>query len=322
MKNQKTVPIFFSCDDKYVPFLSVALTSMIENASKEFFYHIYVLHSKSISEKNQAKIIASHKEKNLKIEFVDITEYVVKISEKLHTRDYYSKSTYYRLFIPNLYPQYDKVLYLDSDIVICGDVSELYNVDLGDNLVGAITDGAILQVKVFQDYVEERVGVEKYEHYFNAGILLMNTKRLREIDFEDLFIDLLTMVTFNIAQDQDYLNAICRGRVTYIDETWDQMPIHFKDYGTAKPKLVHFNLSFKPWHIDGVPYGDIFWDYAKKCSFYDEIKEIKANYSTDLQKFSEEETVNLMKTANAQALEKEQNAIIEKAVKSIHARIK
>jgi len=322
MKNQKTIPIFFSCDDKYVPFLSVALTSMIENASKEYFYHIYILHAKSISAHNQTKISASHKEANIKIEFVDITEYVNKIDEKLHTRDYYSKSTYYRLFIPNLYPQYDKVLYLDSDIVICGDVSELYNVDLGENLVGAIPDGAILQVKVFQDYAEQTVGVADYHHYFNAGILLMNTRRLRDIDFENLFIDLLTMVTFDIAQDQDYLNAICRGRVTYIDETWDQMPIHFKDYKTEQPKLLHYNLSFKPWHIDGVPYGDIFWDYAKKSSYYKEIKEIKANYSTDLQKFSDDETVNLMKNAAGQAANKKGNKIIQDSIKTIHARIK
>lgn len=316
------IPIFFSVDDRYIPLLSVALTSMIENSSRKYFYQIHILHSGNISKENQERLITSHKEENLAIEFVDISEYVEKINEKLHTRDYYSKSTYYRLFIPNLYPMYDKVLYLDSDIVICGDISKLYNVDLGTNLVGAITDGAILQVKQFQDYVENRVGVERYEHYFNAGILLMNNKRLREIGFEDLFIDLLTMVKFNVAQDQDYLNAICRGKVTYIENAWNQMPVNYVDYGKKKPNLVHYNLSFKPWHKDGIPYGELFWQYAEKSPYHKDIIKMKNEYTEALQKVSDTETVELMKTASQQAFDFKENLIINSAIAKVHARMK
>lgn len=322
MKNQKIVPIFFSCDDNYIPFLSVALTSIIKNASKEYFYHFYILHSDTISKLNQERISASHIKENVKIEFVDITDYVVKISEKLHTRDYYSKSTYYRLFIPNLYPQYDKVLYLDSDIVVCGDISKLFNIELGNNLVGAITDGAVSQVKPFQDYVEKRVGVAHHSKYFNAGILLMNNRRLREIDFEELFINLLSRVTFTVAQDQDYLNAICRDKVTYIDNSWNQMPINYQDYGKGTPNLVHYNLSFKPWHIDGVAYADLFWKYAKKCTYYKDILTIKENYSPELQMMSEKETEELIKKAIRESLELEKNFIIDSEIKSVHARMK
>jgi len=322
MASIKTIPIFFSCDDAYIPFLSVSLTSMMESASESFLYYVRILHSRTISKHNQDKISSSHRHKNLIIEFVDITTYVVKISDKLHTRDYYSKSTYYRLFIPNLYPQYDKVLYLDSDIVICGDISALFNTDLGDNLVGAIPDGAILKVKVFQDYAEQRVGVEKYHHYFNAGILLMNTKRLREIDFETLFIDMLGKVTFDVAQDQDYLNAICKGKVTYIDETWNQMPINSKDGGSGRPNLIHFNLSFKPWHADDVPYGQHFWHYAKKSPYHQEIIDIKANYSSKAQEASHNETIHLMSKANSQALATEENERIQAALKAIQSQIK
>ena len=74
---------------------------------------------------------------NIKIEFVDLNYYIDRIKDKLYTRDYYSKSTYFRLFLPNLYPNYDKILYLDSDIVILDDVAKLYNINIKNCLLGA-----------------------------------------------------------------------------------------------------------------------------------------------------------------------------------------
>ena len=126
--NLRTIPIFFAVDDGYIPFLAVTLESLIENSSKEYKYEIKVLYT-SVSEENKNKIL-KYESKNFNIEFVDLNYYIEEIQEKLHTRDYYTKTTYYRLFIPNLYPQYDKALYLDSDITILGDISELYNEDL------------------------------------------------------------------------------------------------------------------------------------------------------------------------------------------------
>lgn len=316
------IPIIFSVDDKYVPLLSVALTSMVENSSKQYFYQIHILHSGTISKENQIRITEAHKGEDVEIEFADISDHVAKISEKLHTRDYYSKSTYYRLFIPNLYPMYDKVLYLDSDIVVCGDISELYNIDLGNNLVGGIPDGAILQVKQFQDYVENCVGVQHYRKYFNAGILVMNTKRLREVDLEGLFFELLSKVKFNVAQDQDYLNAICRDKVTFIENAWNQAPINYVDYGKNKPHLIHYTLSFKPWQIDGVPYGDYFWEYAKKSPYYQDIMKIKEDHNKALQEQSDFETKDLMKKATEQAFAIENNIIISNAIAKVRARIK
>ena len=119
-----------------------------------------------------------------------------KIKDKLYTRDYYSKTTYFRLFIPNLYPQYNKVLYLDSDITILSDVADLYNIDIGDNLIAAAPDDVIQTIEVFQDYVEKVVGVADYRNYFNAGIIVMNLDELRKFDFQEKFLYLLSTVKF------------------------------------------------------------------------------------------------------------------------------
>ena len=185
-ENLNTIPIFFTVDDKYVPFLAVALQSLIENSSEKNYYLIKILYT-SITEENQEKIKKYEKE-NVNIEFVDLNYYINKIKNKLYTRDYYSVTTYFRLFIPNLYPQYNKALYLDCDIVLLADVAELYNIDMGDNLVAAAPDDVIQKIEVFQEYVEKVVGVADYRNYFNAGVLLMNLDELRKFDFQEKFL--------------------------------------------------------------------------------------------------------------------------------------
>ena len=237
--NKPIIPIFFASDDNYVPFLAVTLQSLEQNADSNYHYDIKILNADNISVENKFKILAEFEKDGFDIEFVDVTPFIETMSSKLHTRDYYSKSTYYRLLIPNMYPEFDKALYLDCDIAINNSISELFNTDIDDNYVGAIPDQSVLYMSdEFKDYVENRVGVDSFKHYFNAGILVMNLKKLREIDFENKFIQLLTSVKFDVAQDQDYLNAICKGHVKFIDETWNSMPLPVDIKRPQRPALV------------------------------------------------------------------------------------
>ena len=284
-ENLNTIPIFFTVDDKYVPFLAVALQSLIENSSEKNYYLIKILYT-SITEENQEKIKKYEKE-NVNIEFVDLNYYINKIKNKLYTRDYYSVTTYFRLFIPNLYPQYNKALYLDCDIVLLADVAELYNIDMGENLVAAAPDDVIQNIEVFQEYAEKVVGVADYRNYFNAGVLLMNLDELRKFDFQEKFLYSLEKIKFAVAQDQDYLNRLCKGRVKIISNVWDKMPIS-NDTDTNDLKLIHYNLAFKPWHFEDILYKEYFWEYAKKTEFFDEIIKIRDNY-TEEDRFNDKE---------------------------------
>lgn len=284
-ENLNTIPIFFTVDDEYVPFLAVALQSLIENSSEKNYYLIKILYT-SITEENQEKIKKYEKE-NVNIEFVDLNYYINKIKNKLYTRDYYSVTTYFRLFIPNLYPQYNKALYLDCDIVLLADVAELYNIDMGDNLVAAAPDDVIQKIEVFQEYAEKVVGVADYRNYFNAGVLLMNLDELRKFDFQEKFLYSLEKIKFAVAQDQDYLNRLCKGRVKIISNVWDKMPIS-NDTDAKDLKLIHYNLAFKPWHFEDILYKEYFWEYAKKTEFFDEIIKIRDNY-TEEDRFNDKE---------------------------------
>lgn len=285
-KENKNIPIFFAVDDEYIPFLAVALQSLIENSSENNSYSIKILYT-NISQENQNRI-NQYKRGNVDIEFVDLNYYINKIKDKLYTRDYYSKTTYFRLFIPELYPQYDKVLYLDSDIVILSDIADLYNIDMEDNLVAAAPDDVIQTIEVFQEYAEKVVGVADYHNYFNAGILLMNLDALRKFKFQEKFLYLLETVRFSVAQDQDYLNRLCKGRVKLIKNTWDRMPIGGDTVKREDLNLIHYNLAFKPWHFEDILYKEYFWEYAKKTEYFDIIQKIKENY-TEEDKFKDRE---------------------------------
>ena len=276
---KKIIPIFFAIDDGYIPFFGVALQSLIENSSKDNMYVIKVLYV-NITEENQKKI-KKFAQDNVSIEFVNLNYYINKVKDQLYTRDYYTQTTYFRLFIPELYPQYDKALYLDGDIVVLSDVADLYNIDLGDNLIGATPDGAVQTTKVFQEYAEKVVGLADYNNYFNAGIVVMNLDELRKFKFHEKFLYLLRTVKYSVAQDQDYLNRLCKGRTKIIPDTWDRMPMVGDTVSREDLHIVHYNLSFKPWHVDDILYEEYFWKYAKKTEFIDEIQVIKATYSQE-----------------------------------------
>lgn len=272
------VPIFFATDDNYVPFLAVTLNSLKKKISKNNQYKIYVLNT-GLSETSM-KLLNSFASDNLSIESVDMTEKIQDFSNRLHTRDYYSKTTYYRLFIPTMFPQYKKALYLDSDIAILSDIANLYNTNIGNNLLGAIPDESVQIVPEFYKYVENYLGIERI-NYFNAGILVMNLDEMRKFNFENKFLNMLQQIKFNVAQDQDYLNVICKDRVKYISFSWNKMPLKCNNVKTKDLNLIHYNLSFKPWHYDDILYEEVFWQNAKEAGLENDLLKIKGEFTPD-----------------------------------------
>ena len=120
----------------------------------------------------------------------------------------------------------------------------------------------------------------------------MNLKKLREKELSKNFLELLTKYHFeSIAPDQDYLNAMCNGKILYLNECWDAMPNPSRKE-LKNPQLIHYNLFQKPWCYDNIQYEKYFWKYAKKTDYYNEILKFKNNYS-DENKISDE---NCLKT--------------------------
>ena len=308
------VNLFFASDDGYIPFLAVTLASLREHIDSSRHYDIKILNT-GISRKNRERILTKFSSKNLEIEFCDVSAAVENISERLHTRDYYSKTTYYRLFIPRLFPDLKKALYLDCDIVLRSDVGELFDTDMGENLVAAASDGFVECTPRLHSYVTERVGVRYHGDYFNAGVLLMNLEKMREAGFEERFTELLGSIKFDVAQDQDYLNAICNRRSLKVSEVWNAMPGFYRL--KEAPKLIHYNLDSKPWRKSGIEFEEYFWKYALSSGFMREIEEIKMRSASPEK--SEKETRNLIEVAEEQGRDMIRNLKIRMMLKSILA---
>ena len=290
---KKEIPIFFTIDNSYAPYISVAIKSIIENASKDYNYKLIVLHQELYKE-NMEKISSLSKE-GFEIKFVYMRDGLETITDRVENRlrcDYFTLTIYFRLFIPDMFPEYDKGIYIDSDVVVPGDISKLYTHELGNNLIGACADKSVVDVPELAKYMEEAIGVSRYE-YVNSGVLLMNLKEMREKEFTKKFLTLLNKYHFDcIAPDQDYLNAMCNGKILYLDESWDAMPTEGKE-PLSNPNLIHYNLFQKPWCYDNIQYEEYFWKYAKQTKYYEQIVEFKNNYSEE-QKQSDRECLGVL----------------------------
>jgi lipopolysaccharide biosynthesis glycosyltransferase len=253
---------------------------MIKNASKNEKYEIYVLHT-FITDVMKNKLLELQNE-NFKITFCDVTSHLESIYDRLPIRDYYSKTTYYRLFIAEMFPEYEKAIYIDSDTIVQGDISELYAIDIGDNYLGGCHEQAMVQVDAFGTYAEQVVGVSRH-NFFNAGMIVINCEQFREHGVLDRFIEYLHDYNFVVTQDEDYLNLICKDRVYWLDQRWNTEIFGEIAYPIEEANILHYIMTSKPWHYDDCRHGDIFWKYAEDTSVYGEIKEVLAAY-TDEQK--------------------------------------
>ncbi len=275
-KSLNEIPIFFSTDDNYMQYLDVAIRSLIKNASRDYKYRIVILNTGLDREKVDK--IRSLEDENFIINFVDITHAIGDIKYQLKNIYHFGLATYYRLFIQNLFTEYDKILYLDCDIVVLGDISKLYFTDLDDNAIGGVVEQFILHSPVFSHYTKEAIGIDS-KNYINAGIMIMDLAKLRELQIEERFIDLINTYNFDVIDpDQAYINFLCQGKIKYLPINWNRTPL--QDIACESPNIIHYALGEKPWQNDKSYLAEYFWDYAKESLFYDDIKKVRDAYDT------------------------------------------
>ena len=219
------------------------------------------------------------------IDFIDISKNVENIKSRFKNIYHFSVVTYYRLFIASLFPQYDKILYLDCDLVVLGDISELYNTDLGNNILGAAPEQFVQSTGEFRLYAEKALGIDP-DDYVNAGVLLIDLEQFRKNDIEKKFIKLITEYDFDLLDpDQAYLNYLCHDKIFTLPNGWNKEPMPLKCEG--KKNIVHYALYKKPWQYDDVIDGDRFWFYAESSPFYELILKRKEDFGDEDRKKKE-----------------------------------
>ena len=137
----------------------------------------------------------------------------------------------------------------------------------------------------FSKYVRVSTGIEPI-NYINSGILVMNLKKLREVNLQEQFMYVLGKYNVDVIDpDQAYINFLCRGNIKYLPNGWNKEPLPEPAEGGLN--IVHYALYKKPWQYDDVLNVEYFWQYAKQSPYYGLIKERKDNF-TDEQKAKKE----------------------------------
>jgi lipopolysaccharide biosynthesis glycosyltransferase len=230
------------------------------------------------------------------ISFINVAKYFE--DRNLKPGGHLTVEAYFRLAAPYILTEYKKILYFDCDLTCRTDVRALYETDLGDNLVGAVS-----QLNVFQYRNEElppeynKLKLTHPETYFNSGMLLINAEQFRKtVKLDDMLEESLRIQILLDYQssDQDVLNVICEGRTLYLPYRWN----YVIDYSyTALPeplKRQHLEyrknpsiIHFQPWtHVIPTLFSRYFWDYASRTPFYAEIKRRKRiNFKKNIKKY-------------------------------------
>jgi lipopolysaccharide biosynthesis glycosyltransferase len=268
------IPVFYSIDDHYAAPFAVSLQSLQAHAHDPRGYRVIVL-AQNLRQKTRDTLAEIITNPLIHLEFVTIdTDTLAQIDDTANKLrcDYFTFTIYLRLFIPQLFPQLNKAVYLDADTLVLEDVAKLFDHHLAQQLVGAVSDPFIANDPITNRYAQVAIGVPA-AHYLNSGVLVMNLKAMREVDFTGHFLSLLHTYHFqSLAPDQDYLNAIVQQRVLWLDASWNRQG----DAGLAQ--IVHYNLFAKPWHYANVAYQDEFWYYADLTPFADALHEQLTHY--------------------------------------------
>lgn len=274
------IPIFYACDDIFAKYAIVSIRSLFENTGKTRKYRIHILNT-GLSEAHRNELLKMQNQQ-FSVCFPDVTAFMESVQDRLPIRDYYTKTTYYRLFIAEMFPEYDKAIYIDSDTVVLTDIAELFDHNLGDNYLAASHEQAMVQEEVYGTYVEKVLGIDRHS-YFNAGVIVLNCRQFRENHLLAKFLELLGTYNFIVTQDEDYLNVLCRDRVLWLHPGWNAEVFGTLPCPEDEIKIIHYIMVSKPWHYDDCRLQEHFWHYADKMSIAEDIRRERASY-TDEQK--------------------------------------
>lgn len=246
----KTIPIVFSTDDNYVLPLAVAIKSIIDKKNKDDNYVIHIFHN-GLTE--QSFNILSSFNYACEIKFVDVGEFLKDSS--IYAKDRFPIAACFRFFISQILSEYEKVLYLDCDILANRDVALIYDIDLGDNLVGAVK-------MIFEE--------QENDTYFNSGIMLYNTKQFNSEKACDKCLQYMEDNKDLVFPDEQVLNEVCFGKIKYLShiynfQTWYCLHQDFLNKTNIKKikDIVIFHYSTKPWNDSNSPFSQIWWKTAK-----------------------------------------------------------
>ena len=297
-QDQNEISIVFSASGDYFKYLIVSAISIIKNSNMKDFLHIYILHS------NESEINSSKERVLLELKYIGYKNITfINVSRYL---EYYSKinfyyqihvdiSTYFRFFIPIIFKNFSKLIYLDCDVIIEKPIEELYKINLCNAMLGAVKDTREILFAQQQNYISSinwrnyiinTLKMDNYKQYFQAGVLLLNPLLMYKNDITNKLIHELIRIKTPILSDQDVLNSVFYNQVTYIQQEWNiewQIPFEFDNYKDVipdelsdydrcllSPAILHYASPIKPWKDPNKKNAWRWWKYARFSLMYED----------------------------------------------------
>lgn len=275
MSRKRKIPIVSAADENYAPYLSVMMMSLLENLANDVEVTFYIIDDHiSADSKEKLNQVVSNQPATISYLEVDSDLYADVLES-----DHITQTAYYRISLPDLLADkhYEKVLYIDCDVLVQADISELYDTDIGDNVIGAVIDPG-------QALVLGRLGVETEDYYFNSGLMLIDLDNWRKANITEKTLTFLQEEDEKIIyHDQDALNAIVYEKWFPLHPKWNlqtsllferhQPPTeqYAKWYKEAiqKPSIIHFTGHDKPWNSEEYhPYTELYLEELAKSPFH------------------------------------------------------
>ena len=286
-KKSESIPVVLSTSEEFSPYCAVTIESIIRSKASEDILDFFILYD-SLNKVSQEKIaFLKKRDPNISIRFICVNEFL----EQYNLSGQIPKQTYFRLVIPEVFKDYDKVIYLDSDLIVRSSLRELFETDLSTNLVAAVRD--ISDISTFfskktprTNYINDVLRLKHPENIFNAGVLLINIKEFRKEYDLRYILEFVEAGNFQF-QDQDGLNVLCQGKVKFLSQIWNFSADPVDDYvfnmskyaprevamdyyeSGADFRIIHYIGKNKPWQDPKFRRAEYFWDIAKdNCFFY------------------------------------------------------
>ena len=296
MKN--VVPIVFSISNNYVKQCATTIISIIHNSNKNNLYEFDILSCDLTKENIQKFMQIKNSHNNIKFNFINMNNYIesLNLDKLMSIRDgynYISKETYFRFFIPDIFYNYDKIIYLDADLIVRNDISNLFNNDIEKYYAGAVKDAhmtRMLDSKKNKTELHPNINFATYitkflklknDNYFNAGVLLLNLNKLRKDNIQNKLYEFAYQNSPLEYQDQDVLNAVLGNSIKYLEPNWNVLqgtlfPAFIKRHNEFKNAykdayIFHFISKNKPWiihHAGAYKYTIEWFNFYKQTPFY------------------------------------------------------
>jgi len=270
-----TIPICLITDKNYVMPTEVLIQSLLKNKEKNTQYRIIIL-TDNIDQKSKDEL-QSLQSNNFDIEVIEIINPYLKLK---NINKYVTNSAFLKFDIPFILKDYEKVIYLDVDIIVQHDLSELYDTDLKNTYAGVVEDFTIIKFKKRN----KELGLK---HYFNSGVLLLNTKKIREEKLNEKMLEIYIQNGENFyCHDQDVLNIAFNDNITILHPKFNWIVANFDfplisfekfykikhaEYKTENLSVIHY-VRMKPWIYSTVFYQKIWQKYYDMCDFKNTIK--------------------------------------------------